>query len=45
METPVINVGIMSGKSISFIFNREYVHTASGDFLTGEQRVVNVKRE
>jgi SpoIID/LytB domain protein len=42
METPVINVGIMSEKSISFVFNGEYVHTESGDFLTGEQRVINV---
>ncbi|MDR1202678.1 MAG: SpoIID/LytB domain-containing protein [Tannerellaceae bacterium] len=42
METPVINVGIMSEKSISFVFNGEYVHAESGDFLTGEQRVINV---
>ncbi|MDR1160837.1 MAG: SpoIID/LytB domain-containing protein [Tannerellaceae bacterium] len=42
MEAPVINVGIMSGKTISFVFNGQYVHTESGDFLTGEQRVVNV---
>jgi SpoIID/LytB domain protein len=42
MEVPVINVGIMSEKSISFVFNGEYVHTGSGDFLTGEQRVINV---
>jgi SpoIID/LytB domain protein len=42
MEAPVINVGIMSEKSISFVFNGEYVHTESGDFLTGEQRVINV---
>jgi SpoIID/LytB domain protein len=42
VEAPVINVGIMSEKSISFVFNGEYVHTESGDFLTGEQRVINV---
>lgn len=42
MEAPAINVGIMSEKAISFIFNGEYVHTESGDFLTGEQRAINV---
>ncbi|MDR1403608.1 MAG: SpoIID/LytB domain-containing protein [Tannerellaceae bacterium] len=42
MEAPVINVGIMSEKAVSFVFNGEYVHTESGDFLTGEQRAINV---
>ena len=26
MEAPVINVGIMTHKAISFVFNEEYVH-------------------
>ena len=27
MEAPVINVGIMTHKAVSFVFNEEYVHT------------------
>lgn len=42
MEAPVINVGIMSEKAASFVFNGEYVHTETGHFLTGEQRVLYV---
>lgn len=42
MEAPVINVGIMSEKAVSFVFNGEYVHTETGDFLTGEQRALLV---
>lgn len=42
MEAPVINVGIMTEKAASFIFSSEYVHTESGHFLTGEQRVLFV---
>lgn len=42
MEAPVVNVGIMTGKAISFFFNEEYVHTESGHFLTGEQRALFV---
>ena len=26
MEAPVINVGIMTHKAVSFVFNEEYVH-------------------
>lgn len=42
MEAPVVNVGIMTGKAVSFVFNEEYVHTESGHFLTGEQRALFV---
>ena len=42
MESPVINVGIMTGKAVSFVFHGEYVHTETGNFLTGEQRVICV---
>lgn len=42
MEAPVVNVGIMTEKAASFVFNSEYVHTESGNFLTGEQRVLFV---
>ena len=38
MEAPVINVGIMTHKAISFVFNEEYVHTETGTFTIGEQR-------
>ena len=40
MKTPVVNVGIMHEKAISFVFHGEYVHTATGSFLTGEQHVL-----
>ncbi len=40
MEAPVINVGIMTHKAISFAFNEEYVHTETGTFTTGEQRAL-----
>ncbi|MDH6305672.1 stage II sporulation protein D [Parabacteroides sp. PF5-5] len=42
MDAPVVNVGIMSERAISFVFNEEYVHTETGDFLTGEQRALIV---
>ncbi len=42
MEAPVVNVGIMAAKAVSFIFTDEYVHTESGDFLIGEQRALFV---
>ena len=32
MEAPVINVGIMTHKAVSFVFNEEYVHTETGTF-------------
>lgn len=40
MEAPVINVGILTQKAIEFIFNEEYVHTETGTFTSGEQRVL-----
>ena len=40
MEAPVINVGIMTHKAISFVFNEEYVHTETGTFTIGEQRAL-----
>ena len=42
MEAPVVNVGIMREKAGSFVFHGEYVHTETGQFLTGEQRVLFV---
>jgi len=40
MEAPVVNVGIMTEKAISFVFHGEYVHTETGSFLKDEQRVI-----
>lgn len=42
MEAPAVNVGIMTEKAVSFIFHGEYVHTETGNFLTGEQRALFV---
>lgn len=42
MEAPVINVGILSEKALSFVFNTEYVHVETGAFLIGEQRALYV---
>lgn len=42
MDAPVVNVGIMTEKAVSFVFNGEYVHTESSNFLTGEQRALFV---
>ncbi|WP_455627802.1 SpoIID/LytB domain-containing protein [Parabacteroides chinchillae] len=42
MEAPVVNVGILTEKAVSFVFNAEYVHTETGTFLTGEQRALFV---
>lgn len=42
MEAPVINVGIVSEKALSFVFNTEYVHVETGAFLIGEQRALFV---
>ncbi|MDR1918863.1 MAG: SpoIID/LytB domain-containing protein [Tannerellaceae bacterium] len=39
MESPSVNVGIMTDKVVRFVFNEEYVHAESGDFLLGEQRI------
>ena len=40
MEAPVVNVGIMTEKAVSFLFQGEYVHTETGLFLSGEQRAL-----
>ncbi len=40
MEAPVVNVGIMTEKAISFVFHGEYVHTETGLFMKDEQRVI-----
>ena len=42
MEAPVVNVGIMTEKAVSFEFHGEYVHTETGQFLSGEQRALFV---
>ncbi|MDR1938983.1 MAG: SpoIID/LytB domain-containing protein [Tannerellaceae bacterium] len=42
MESPSVNVGIMAEKAILFVFNEEYVHAESGEFLIGEQRILLV---
>lgn len=42
MQAPIISVGILTGKAVSFIFHGEYVHTETGHFLTGEQRAIYV---
>ena len=36
MEAPVVNVGIMTEKAVSFVFHGEYVHTETGtSYSTG----------
>lgn len=42
MDAPLVNVGIMTEKAISFVFNGEYIHTESSSFLSGEQRALFV---
>lgn len=42
MDAPVVNVGIMTEKAVSFVFNGEYIHTESSSFLKGEQRALFV---
>ncbi|MEG1749690.1 MAG: SpoIID/LytB domain-containing protein [Tannerellaceae bacterium] len=37
MEAPAVNVGILTQKTISFVFNEEYIHAESGDYIIGEQ--------
>lgn len=38
MEAPFVRVGIMTEKSVVFVFNEEYVQEGSVGFLTGEQK-------
>ncbi len=40
MDTPIINIGLMTQKAIAIIFDKEYVHTETGMFLSGEQRAL-----
>lgn len=40
MECPSVDVGIMTEKAVRFVFNGEYVNTANGEFLAGEQRAL-----
>lgn len=42
MDAPLVNVGIMTEKALSFVFNGEYIHTESSSFPTGEQRALFV---
>lgn len=35
-----MDVGIVTEKAVRFVFNGEYVNTASGEFLAGEQRAL-----
>lgn len=42
MDAPIVNVGIMTEKAVSFVFNGEYIHTESSSFLKGEQRALFV---
>ncbi|GHU76138.1 amidase [Bacteroidia bacterium] len=42
MDAPSVNVGILTEKAVIFVFNEEYVHTETGDFLIGEQRALYV---
>ena len=37
METPIINVGILTRQAITFRFNGTYILTENGSYLTGEQ--------
>jgi hypothetical protein len=38
METPLVNVGVLTEKIVECIFNEEYIHKESGDILTGRQQ-------
>lgn len=40
MRAPTVNVGILTEKAVSFIFNGEYAHMENGSFLAGEQRAL-----
>ena len=40
MKTPIVNVGIMQEKALSFVFHGEYVLTETGEFMVGEQHVL-----
>lgn len=40
MESPSVEVGILTERAVSFVFNNEYVNTVTGEFLSGEQRAL-----
>lgn len=40
MDAPIINVGIMTSKAISFVCHGEYVATEQNRFVSGEQRAL-----
>lgn len=40
MEAPIIRVGIMTEKSVVFVFNGEYVQEESAGFLVGERKAL-----
>ncbi|MDH6358777.1 SpoIID/LytB domain-containing protein [Parabacteroides sp. PF5-9] len=40
MEAPVVNIGILTKKNVSFILNDEYIHVETASFLKGKQRAV-----
>lgn len=39
-NTPMVNVGIMTQKSILFVLNGSYIETETGEELQGEQRAI-----
>ena len=39
-HTPMVNVGIMTQKSILFVLNGSYIETETGEELQGEQRAI-----
>ena len=40
MQAPIIHVGILTQRAITFTFNQEYVMVEDGAFLKGEQRAI-----
>ncbi len=40
MQAPIIHVGILTRKAITFTFNQEYIMVEDGTFLKGEQRAI-----
>jgi len=45
MRSPTVNVGILTGNTISFLFFEEYVHKETVEFLVGEQRALLVNNK
>ncbi|WP_080905774.1 SpoIID/LytB domain-containing protein [Parabacteroides sp. Marseille-P3160] len=40
MEAPVVNVGILTEKAVTFILNGDFIHTQTGHDLSGVQHVL-----